>query len=376
MSTDPAGASLTAFAVVAVGGIGCAVAGALADRLGRTTLTIAAMAGSGLSALAVGLLFGADPLVVTLVSLVWGLTVVADSAQFSAAVSELAPTGTAGSALSLQLASGFILTAVTILGIGLLDPMDGDTWRIAFWLLALGPGRRHRRDVAPPPPARRRRRWRTATDRPAAMSDWVADLEPDAPDIVAAWRGIEAEQFLSVRARSGAGPGDGSADADRRPARRLAGGDRRPRRSAPGATRSRCPAARGTGTWPRRSATSRRRGRASCSPPGSPRPAAGRPTPRRSIPGIPGPVDADREELVRRLVQSQRIIARSAGPGRRPRVDPCPLDHPLVGRLRCGEWLLFAGVHDLMHLEQLHAIAASRRARRAAEHAPAGESPR
>ena len=37
--------------------------------------------------------------------------------------------------------------------------------------------------------------------------------------------------------------------------------------------------------------------------------------------------------------------------------DPCPLDHPQVGSLRCGEWLLFAGVHDLMHLEQLHGIA-------------------
>lgn len=35
--------------------------------------------------------------------------------------------------------------------------------------------------------------------------------------------------------------------------------------------------------------------------------------------------------------------------------DPCPLDHPLIGsRLTCGEWLLFCGVHDLMHLEQLH----------------------
>jgi MFS family permease len=136
---DPATASLTAFAVVAAGGVGCVAAGAFADRLGRTTLTIAAMAGSGLSAIAVGLLFGADPILVTIVSLAWGLTVVADSAQFSAAVSELAPAGTAGSALSLQVAGGFVLTGVTILGIGALDPTDGDTWRVAFWLLALGP---------------------------------------------------------------------------------------------------------------------------------------------------------------------------------------------------------------------------------------------
>jgi hypothetical protein len=57
------------------------------------------------------------------------------------------------------------------------------------------------------------------------------------------------------------------------------------------------------------------------------------------------------------MAQSQRIIARSAGQIAGHETDPCPLDHPLVGRLRCGEWLLFAGVHDVMHLEQLHRIA-------------------
>jgi hypothetical protein len=65
--------------------------------------------------------------------------VIADSAQFSAAVSELAPAGTSGSALSLQLASGFLLTAVAILVVGALDPGDGSTWRLAFWMLGIGP---------------------------------------------------------------------------------------------------------------------------------------------------------------------------------------------------------------------------------------------
>jgi MFS family permease len=136
---DPAVASAASFAVVAIGGVGCVVAGALADRLGRTTLTIAAMAGSGASAIVAGLVFGADPAVVTVVGLVWGLTVIADSAQFSTAVSELAPPGTSGSALSVQLASGFLLTAVAILIVGALDPGDGSTWRLAFWMLAIGP---------------------------------------------------------------------------------------------------------------------------------------------------------------------------------------------------------------------------------------------
>ena len=135
---DPSVASLAAFAIVAVGGVGCVLAGLLADRLGRTTLTIAAMAGSGASALAIGFLFGAAPGAVVALGLVWGVTVVADSAQFSAAVSELAPPGTAGSALSLQMATGFLLTGVTILGVGVLAP-TADVWRLAFGGLALGP---------------------------------------------------------------------------------------------------------------------------------------------------------------------------------------------------------------------------------------------
>jgi MFS family permease len=137
--TDPAVASLAAFVVVAVGVIGCVVAGAVADRIGRTTTTIAAMAASGTCAVLVGFAFGAPPVLVLLLGVVWGVTVIADSAQFSAAVSELAPPGTAGSALSLQTAVGFIFTSITILLIGLMDPTDALGWRVAFGLLALGP---------------------------------------------------------------------------------------------------------------------------------------------------------------------------------------------------------------------------------------------
>ena len=136
---DPAAASLTAFGVVAVGGVGSAVAGAVADRVGRTTTTIAALATSGASAIVAGILFGAPIPVIVLVALIWGFSVVADSAQFSSAVSELAPPGTAGSALSLQTAVGFTLTSVTILAVGLLDPAGADGWRLAWLVLALGP---------------------------------------------------------------------------------------------------------------------------------------------------------------------------------------------------------------------------------------------
>jgi MFS family permease len=132
-------ASLIAFAVVAVGGFASAAAGAVADRIGRTTTTIAAMAISGSSAVVAGILFGAPVPLVVIVALVWGGSVVADSAQFSSAVSELAPPGTAGSALSVQTAVGFSLTSVTILGVGLLDPSGANGWRLAWIVLALGP---------------------------------------------------------------------------------------------------------------------------------------------------------------------------------------------------------------------------------------------
>jgi MFS family permease len=138
-TVDVGVAALAAFAVVGVGGLGCVLAGVAADRLGRTTLTMAAMAVSGSCALAIGWLYGGPPGIVLAVALVWGLTVVADSAQFSTAVSELSPPGTAGSALALQTASGFVLTAVTILLIGAVGPVDETAWRLAFGALAVGP---------------------------------------------------------------------------------------------------------------------------------------------------------------------------------------------------------------------------------------------
>jgi MFS family permease len=136
---EPGLASLAAFVVVGAGGVGCVVAGIAADRFGRTSVTITAMAVSGSSAVVCGLLFGAPAWIIFAVAIIWGITVVADSAQFSSAVSELAEPGTAGSALSLQVAMGFLLTSVTILVLGLVDIADGSAWRFAFAVLALGP---------------------------------------------------------------------------------------------------------------------------------------------------------------------------------------------------------------------------------------------
>jgi MFS family permease len=137
--TDASSASLGAFVIVAAGGIGCVGAGLFADRVGRTAVTMAAMACSGACAVAIGFLFGAAPGLTLTLGVVWGVTVVADSAQFSTAISELAPAGTSGSALAVQTSLGFILTGVTILLVGTLAPSDAAGWRIAFGLLAIGP---------------------------------------------------------------------------------------------------------------------------------------------------------------------------------------------------------------------------------------------
>lgn len=92
---------MAGFAVIAMGGIGCVLAGAWADRLGRKRVTIWEMAVSGACALLIGWLFHAPLALVVIVALVWGFAVVADSAQFSAVVTEVAPSHAVGTALTL-----------------------------------------------------------------------------------------------------------------------------------------------------------------------------------------------------------------------------------------------------------------------------------
>ena len=76
-----------------------------------------------------------------------------------------------------------------------------------------------------------------------------------------------------------------------------------------------------------------------------------------AVSSVPGPADATRAELLARLERSCRQVAGSARIIAGHETEECPLDHPSAGHMRCGEWLLFAGVHDLMHLDQLHSLA-------------------
>jgi MFS family permease len=136
-ATAATAAKLAAFATVASGAAGCVAAGYFADRIGRTTTTIVAMAVSGSCAAVIGQLFGGAPALVVAVCIVWGVSIVADSAQFSASVAELADRSRVGTMLTFQTAMGFTLTLVTI---HLLPHwVESMGWRYAFVPLAIGP---------------------------------------------------------------------------------------------------------------------------------------------------------------------------------------------------------------------------------------------
>jgi MFS family permease len=129
--------SSAAFLVIALGALGCWAGGLASDRFGRTTSTMIAMALSGACAATIGLTFGGPPLLTLLVAVIWGVTVIADSAQFSTAITELSPPAYVGTALTTQTCVGFALTMISIWLVPPLVARAG--WRWAFAALAIGP---------------------------------------------------------------------------------------------------------------------------------------------------------------------------------------------------------------------------------------------
>ena len=129
--------ALATFAVIGIGGLGCVVGGVLGDRWGRTKTTATMMGISAACCLLIGLLSTGPTVLVLAVALVWGFAVVADSAQFSTMVTELANQAYVGTAVTLQLAVGFTLTIATIWLIPMWEEAFGWEWAFAF--LAPGP---------------------------------------------------------------------------------------------------------------------------------------------------------------------------------------------------------------------------------------------
>jgi MFS family permease len=119
------------------GAIGCVAAGLLADRYGRTLVASVAMAISGACCIAIGFLFGGSPSLLLAVAALWGASVVADSAQFSACITELGDPRYVGTALTMQTCIGFLITTISIWLTPLL--VDAVGWSWAFVALAPGP---------------------------------------------------------------------------------------------------------------------------------------------------------------------------------------------------------------------------------------------
>jgi len=134
---DPRFADLMTFAALAAGGLGCVWAGLAAQRLGYSRVVQIAMAASGVCSLLIGVFFGASDWILVPLALVWGFFVVADSAQFSAMVTEATPPHAVGTALTLQTSVGFLLTMVTLQLVPWIAGING--WRWAFAALAIGP---------------------------------------------------------------------------------------------------------------------------------------------------------------------------------------------------------------------------------------------
>ena len=129
--------SVVAFASIAVGALGAWLAGRLSDRFGRVPIARLALLTSGGAALLTPVVFSASPVVVTLLFVVWGFSVVADSPLFPVMVTEAADETIRGTALTLQLGVGFLVPLITIGMVPALADLWG--WRYAFVILVAGP---------------------------------------------------------------------------------------------------------------------------------------------------------------------------------------------------------------------------------------------
>jgi MFS family permease len=136
-SVSPSYTAAIAFATIAIGGIGCVWGGLVADQKGREWLVILAMGASGSCALLMPIVFGRDHFLVTAAICIWSFFVIADSAQFSALVTEAVPAHAVGTALTLQTSLGFLLTTFSIQLVAPLSDLVG--WQWAFPILAVGP---------------------------------------------------------------------------------------------------------------------------------------------------------------------------------------------------------------------------------------------
>ncbi|MFT4417199.1 MFS transporter [Fredinandcohnia humi] len=130
--------ALSAFLSIGIaGGLGCVIGGLVSDKIGRSYLTIISMVISGLCAILIGFTYGGSIWITLTLSVIWGMSVISDSAQFSAAVSEFAEVEYVGTALTLQMCIGFLISIISINLIPVVEKIIG--WEWVFSILAIGP---------------------------------------------------------------------------------------------------------------------------------------------------------------------------------------------------------------------------------------------
>ena len=128
---------MTAFVAIGAGGLACVFAGSLADKIGKAEVTIIAMTISGIAAVLTAVTFGGPVWITFGIVVVWGISIIPDSAQFSALVADASPADQVGSLMTLQTALGFALTFITVQMTPALALNLG--WPIVLGGLAIGP---------------------------------------------------------------------------------------------------------------------------------------------------------------------------------------------------------------------------------------------
>ncbi|GAK10446.1 MFS transporter [Geomicrobium sp. JCM 19039] len=137
-NSDSSYSYFIAFVAIGIfGGMGSFLGGVWAERMGKVRFTIIAMTTSSICAILIGLTFQQHPLLTALVAIIWGASIIADSGQFSALVSDYASPEYVGTALTMQLGVGFLLTAVSIYLVSVFVPVIG--WGAVFLIISIGP---------------------------------------------------------------------------------------------------------------------------------------------------------------------------------------------------------------------------------------------
>jgi MFS family permease len=129
--------SAIAFATIGSGAVGSVLAGLVADRIGKARIASWALVVSGICCAISGLLFHVAPALLAVFAAVWGVAIVADSAQLSALVAQYSPRDQVGTALTAQTCAGFLLTMASIRLIPVVAAAIG--WQWVFACLVPGP---------------------------------------------------------------------------------------------------------------------------------------------------------------------------------------------------------------------------------------------